>query len=456
MGIPRSIGRLVRVVLVGGGHSHEQVVQKLTYKSFERAKGGNDIELVMISDGKRAMYSGMVPGVVAGQYEEKEASVDIEQLCQRNGWRFIQGRVEEIKATRQRLRVGEQWLDYDLLSVDVGSETKSIQGTLEALTHGARITKTRPILDLNERIDISLKSVGQKESLCIIVVGGGAAGCEIAFSLREKVHSSAKVSLVTSDVARLGSFAYKRASQAVVSELNNQDIELIEAQVLQVGVNKIYLKDGRSKAYDMLIMATGAQGPWWLRENCDIPLDERGFIQVNHALQSPKFPTIFAAGDCAAHPDKPPKAGVFAVRMGPILAHNLQRCSIALLDEGSIDSAKLKEFVPQKDILSLLAMGKDFALGSKWGLVFRGRWVRSLKDYIDRSWISRFEYSDNDSSPQSGTFSGSEVEGAAKLLGADVLTDEFEEQFAIIDRMGHDEAFREGVLRVADREEKAY
>ncbi len=75
---------------------------------------------------------------------------------------------------------------------------------------------------------------------------------------------------------------------------------------------------------DIVLWATGAVGQTWLQRTA-LPLDEKGFISVDEALQVTGQRGIFAAGDCAALRSSPlPKAGVYAVRMGPALAENLR------------------------------------------------------------------------------------------------------------------------------------
>jgi selenide,water dikinase len=76
-----------------------------------------------------------------------------------------------------------------------------------------------------------------------------------------------------------------------------------------------------------------------------------------------------------------PKAGVYAVRAGPILDANLR----ARLTGGA-----LRRYRPQRDFLALLNLGGEQALGGKWGLSASGRSVWLLKDAIDRRFVRRF------------------------------------------------------------------
>jgi selenide,water dikinase len=55
----------------------------------------------------------------------------------------------------------------------------------------------------------------------------------------------------------------------------------------------------------------------------------KGYFSVNEFLQSTSHSNIFGGGDCitmanyASEPNFPPKAGVYAVREGPIIAQNI-------------------------------------------------------------------------------------------------------------------------------------
>jgi selenide,water dikinase len=88
-------------------------------------------------------------------------------------------------------------------------------------------------------------------------------------------------------------------------------------------------------------------------------------------------------GDCGTFIDFPetPKAGVYAVRQGPFVTHNL----VAWLD-----GLPLRRDRPQGDFLTLMNLGDGSAVGGKWGWSFQGKWVMKWKDRIDREFMGRF------------------------------------------------------------------
>src|SRR5205807_7621957 len=71
------------LVLVGGGHTHVQVLRSW---AMDPAPG---VRLTVVVDRPVAVYSGMVPGFVAGQYRQDELEIDVRPLCMRAGARFI-------------------------------------------------------------------------------------------------------------------------------------------------------------------------------------------------------------------------------------------------------------------------------------------------------------------------------------------------------------------------------
>ncbi|HEU5039409.1 MAG TPA: hypothetical protein VFT84_01230 [Gemmatimonadales bacterium] len=96
-------------------------------------------------------------------------------------------------------------------------------------------------------------------------------------------------------------------------------------------------------------------------------------------------PSVFASGDAAAlegHPDLA-KAGVYAVRQGPVLRDNL----LAALG----GRRPRRRFRPQRRFLALLNTGDGRAILSYGDIAATGGWAMALKDRIDRRFMARFQ-----------------------------------------------------------------
>jgi len=146
-----------------------------------------------------------------------------------------------------------------------------------------------------------------------------------------------------------------------------------------------------SQQFDVAVLATGAQPNQLIESSSSFAKNPKGFILVNDNLQTPRFPNVFGAGDCVNltnHPPNfPPKAGVFAVREGPILAENLIFAAQNKYD-------RLVKYHPQSEFLKLINFSDGTAVGAKFGLTFYGKWVWEMKDHIDRSFMELF-YEEN-------------------------------------------------------------
>ena len=63
-----------RLVLVGGGHTNTQVIRDTPADAF-----AEHVELVLISDSQYAMYSGMLPAMIAGLFPVSVYTLQIAQ-----------------------------------------------------------------------------------------------------------------------------------------------------------------------------------------------------------------------------------------------------------------------------------------------------------------------------------------------------------------------------------------
>mgnify|MGYP002414093632 CR=1 FL=1 len=89
----------------------------------------------------------------------------------------------------------------------------------------------------------------------------------------------------------------------------------------------VVLENGDLIPGNVVIWSTGAE-PQELTSKSDLELS-KGFFRVNEFLQSTSHPNVFGGGDCITmkpyeHLARfPPKAGVYAVRAGPIICKNV-------------------------------------------------------------------------------------------------------------------------------------
>jgi selenide,water dikinase len=366
------------VVLVGGGHAHVQVIRRWAMAPLP------DARLSVVLDRAEALYSGMVPGFVAGDYSAAECEIDFVPLARRAGARVILASATAVDARAQRIALeGRPPIAYDVASLDVGSTVRGLE--LPGVREHA--LATRPIRAFVDQIDAALARAAARapERARLLVVGAGAAGVEIAFTLEARLRARGarfELALVT-DTAELlaSSRALARRARA---EAEARGIRVhTSARVTRIEPRALVLESGAALACDLAIWATGA-APVALLAASALPRDDAGFVRVRDTLQVEGHDALFAVGDCAALTSAPwlPKAGVYAVREGPVLADNLRR---------ALSGAPLRRYRPQRDFLALLNLGERRALGAKWGVAFAGARAWQLKDAIDRRFVRRFQ-----------------------------------------------------------------
>src|SRR5215470_16864952 len=104
------------LVLVGGGHSHVEVLRRFLLQPAP------DIRVTLISRDMDTPYSGMLPGFVAGNYTHDEAHIDLRPLAQAAGARLYHAEAVGLDlAARQVICVGRPSVTFDVVSLDIGS-----------------------------------------------------------------------------------------------------------------------------------------------------------------------------------------------------------------------------------------------------------------------------------------------------------------------------------------------
>ena len=106
-----------QLLLAGGGHTHALVLRRWAMQPHRRPRA----RITMVSRHGSALYSGMVPGLVAGIYPRSACTINLRELCQRAGVSFVQAEIGGLDTERKLLLLeGRPALPYDWLSLNLG------------------------------------------------------------------------------------------------------------------------------------------------------------------------------------------------------------------------------------------------------------------------------------------------------------------------------------------------
>jgi pyridine nucleotide-disulfide oxidoreductase family protein len=361
---------LKRLLLLGGGHAHVKVLRALAIQPLPGT------EVMLVTPFTRQVYSGMVPGLVAGHYTASACAIPLLPLAQAARVSLVEASAVALDAAARRVTLSSgQVAEYEVLSIDTGAVMD------RSLLPGARehALFVRPIEHFVQLFERTLTLAAQR-TLDVVVVGGGAAGVELAMAMAYRLGAQARVALVAGGTTPLEGYALP-VVEAALAHLRRWRITVLPEAARAIAADHVRLASGARVACDVSVLALGASAPPWLRDS-GLTLDAAGFVATLPSLQSCSHAEVFAVGDVASRADLPhPRSGVFAVRAGPPLAHNLRAL---------IAGAPLVSHQPSLQSLKLIACGDRRAIASRGGWTAQGRWVWWWKNHVDRAFVRRY------------------------------------------------------------------
>ena len=373
------------IVLVGGGHSHLAVLKQFGM----RPEPGTRLTLITRDD--QTPYSGMIPGYLAGRYDHDVCHIDLGRLCRFAGARFYHDTVTTIDLEAQAVQCANRpAVDYDLLSIDIGSVPGP--GAIESgAEHAIAIKPIDEFLDRWVALEADLVDNGH-ESFRLLIIGAGAGGTELGLALRYRLQAllgahgrttpRLDITIVTDRPTPLHQHA-PAVGQAMRRVLRRRDIILkTDFQVTRLTAGTATAASGAHVDFDTAVLVTEAAAAPWLKTT-GLALNADGFIRVDARLCSVSHANVLAAGDIADFDGRDlAKSGVYAVRQGPALADNLRRLC---------RDQPLKPYRPQPRTLALISTGDGQAIASYGRLALTGRALWRLKDWIDRRWMRGYQ-----------------------------------------------------------------
>ncbi len=346
------------LVLAGGGHTHALLLLRWAIHPDLRPQG----LITLINRRSTTLYSGMIPGLIAGTYSLDEVVIDLRRLSDQAGVSFVVEEIEGINTHEKSLFLRNRPpIFFKQLSLDVGSETAHGWSNVNLIESGIAmpIKPLEPALAwLAKQDEIAFGS----QLTPLTLIGGGLSGVEIALALRKRWAKRPLRLQVHLGQPRL---PFRKA-------LLKADISLVSS----------------SEPFEApVLLCTGNQAPNWLKES-GLPVDSLGRVLTDVTLQVIGQPDLFAVGDCGViQKHLRPPSGVWAVRAALPLAKNLERCTRSL---------PLLPWHPQGQALQLIGGEIKFRKPIAWALwgnflIGPHPLLWRLKETIDRKFMARFD-----------------------------------------------------------------
>ncbi|MED5490669.1 MAG: FAD-dependent oxidoreductase [Pseudomonadota bacterium] len=352
------------LIMVGAGHAHLVALRDWVKQGY-RAPAGS----LLVTPQADAWYSGMMPGLIAGRWQAEQCCADLAPLCRAAGVSLQLDRLSTLDAGRSTLQLASGTsLTGHLISLNYGAGNPA-----PAYSDGSvELVGAKPFETLYQRWRQWRKAASPARTA---VLGGGPAAVELVLALQQAL-PACQLTLICA--GRLLGAQPPRAARLTRTLLATRGISLQEQHhISHIQGGALLTGDGSAVLSDAVILATGtAAAPW--QAASDLATDAAGFIRIKDTLQSQSHPHILASGDCAALTGCP-HSGVYAVRQGAVLGHNLR----ALLR----GSPALHHFQPQPRALALLATADAQALACYGPFALRSRAARRLKDYLDTGFM---------------------------------------------------------------------
>lgn len=400
-----------RLLLVGGGHAHIEVLRRFAERPVP------DTAITLLSPHRYTPYSGMLPGLIAGHYTFDEAHIDLAPLAARAQATFVQARVTALDARSRIARChGDTTHAFDVAGIDIGSTPDmSVPGARE---HAIGV---KPVDGFLARWREMTSSEHGQRPVRIAVVGGGAGGVELVMALQRSIDARDREIAGACDremdaagraIADARNGIAGASGHAIAGPNDRPEFRLVtdtpgilpthppavrrrvgaalarrriavdtDRRVVRVEPGTLLCSDGTRIRADLIVWATSASAAPWIRESA-LAVDDKGFMLVDRHLESTSHRGIFGSGDIASIVGaRIPKSGVFAVRKGPVLAHNLR---------AALEGGRMWPFVTKPTALSLITTGDRSAVMS-WGrFALEGQWVWRWKDWIDRRFMEKY------------------------------------------------------------------
>jgi NADH dehydrogenase len=332
-----------RILILGGGFAGVEAARYLDRTAAKRA----NVEVTLVGRDNFILFTPMLHEVVASDLEPPDICNPLRKLLRRVT--VVSGEIRTINLAARRVTISygirelTRELPFDYLVLALGSET-SFLGIPGVAEHALGIKTLRDAVMLRAGVIAMLEAASvepdpgrRKRMLTFVIVGGGFAGVETVGAINDLARQSlqhyggidpreVRVILIHGGPVILPELGEALGVYAQ-EKLRKRQVEIkLKTRVTAYGDGAVHCNDGEAAAADMLVWAGGVSPSPILK---DTPFDlERGRVVVDSTLEVPRFPGIWAVGDCAAIIDPTsknpyPPTAQHAIREGRRAAKNI-------------------------------------------------------------------------------------------------------------------------------------
>src|SRR5262245_54380015 len=332
-----------RVLILGGGFGGLYAALQL-----ERSLGADpDVQVTLVNHDNFFLFTPMLHEVAASDLDLTNIVNPVRKLLRKVD--FFQGDVVAIDLEAKSVTLAHGFdhhhhdVPFDFLVIALGSITNfyNLPGLKErALTMkslGDAIHLRNRLIALLEEADTECCSPIRGPLLTFVIAGGGFAGVETIAGLNDFVRESLRfyphlheddlrVVLVHSGPTILPELGDELGAYAQ-RKLTERGIEIrTGVRVAAVDEEGVRLSDGTFIRSRTVVWTAGTSPNLLLsRLPCDL---QGGRLVVNEYLEVPRYPGVWALGDCASVPDRrtgksQPPTAQHALREGTVAARNV-------------------------------------------------------------------------------------------------------------------------------------
>ena len=316
-----------KIVILGSGFAAVECARQL------EAEFGKDpgIELVMIGEDNFLLFTPMLPQVASGMIETRHIVFPIRTICKKT--KFYEGRIKNIDPYGKLVTIwgtGDKRsisIHYDFLVVALGSETNFFgmadveKNAYTMKTLNDAVMLRNRVIDMFEQAENETNPILRKSFLNFVVVGGGFAGIETAGELMDllldarkyypTIHKEDLKVIVLEAMGEILPGFNKKLADFAKKKLIERGIDIqLKKAVTSFDGNEVTIKTLDETAKDAidqsevesiitktLIWTAGVTPVNTIKRS--MFKTEKGKIIINNFLEVPKFPGVFAIGDCA-------------------------------------------------------------------------------------------------------------------------------------------------------------